>query len=285
VEVKKFLLVIFLLILIAAAYLAGSRGPDPTRWFTTPTPTPTCTATSTPSATATATPTVTPIPPTPTLTATPVPKKKPSKKSRKKHAKKAAVKSDVENTEDMDLEPTATPVEKATAPAPAPPDISPICNAHTLPSAVAELEPNNTFGAPQDLGTLISPGLQVNGLLEKVAQAADTAAADSFTVDPRMETTDLDLDVYTFTASTPFLAVLDCYTHVLGRPSPLNHDNNFQLAIYNESLLMIGSSTQNNPVQSVEISESGYKYYAVVYGVDGTDGSSYRLTITPKESQ
>ncbi len=214
-DVKKFLFIIFFLIVTAAAYMVGSHGTNPTQWFTTPTPTP-------------------------------------------------------------------TPVPQA---APAPPDLNPICNAHTLPSAVAELEPNNIFGAPQDLGTLTSPGLQVNGILEKVAHAADTAAADFFKVDPRMETTDLDMDVYTFRAATPFLAVLDCYTHVLGRPSPLNHDNNFQLLIYNESLDVIGSSTQNNPVQSVEISESGFKYYAVIYGVDGTDGASYRLTITPKEAQ
>ncbi len=284
-DVKKFLFFIFLLIVIAAAYMVGSRGPDPTQWFTTPTPTPTCTATSTPSATATSTAVATSTPtPTPTQTATPVPKKKAPKKKPRKHAKKPVLNLENEVTDDIDQEtaPTPTPLPQV---APAPPDLNPICNAHTLPSAVAEVEPNNTFGAPQDLGTLVFPGLQVNGALEKVAHAADTAAADSFTIDPRMETTDLDLDVYTFTASSPFLVVLDCYTHVLGRPSPLSHDNNFQLAVYNESLLMIGSSTQNNPVQSVEISESGYKYYAVVYGVDGTDGASYRLTITPKESQ
>ena len=38
---KKFLLFLFLLILVAAAYLTGSRGTDPAKWFEPPTPTPT----------------------------------------------------------------------------------------------------------------------------------------------------------------------------------------------------------------------------------------------------
>jgi hypothetical protein len=146
------------------------------------------------------------------------------------------------------------------------------------------VEPNNTFSIAEDLGPLASQGLQVNGTLEKVAQSPDTASADAYKIDPKVETTDLDVDVYTFTTSSPFLAVLDCYSHIVGRPNPLYHEENYQLDIYNESFEMVGSSHQNDPVESVEISGSG-KFYVVVYGVDGTDGGNYRLTLTRKEAE
>lgn len=263
---KKFLFFLFLLIVAAAAYLTGSRGTDPTQWFAPPTPTPTCTATSTstPEFTLTATPTATlTSTPTATFTATPVPKKKAPKK---KPAPKPT--------------PTFTPI-----PPPEPPALKPICNAPSLPSAVAEVEPNNTFATAQDLGALTAAGLQVKGTLEKVARAADTATADATKVDPKVETTDMDVDVYAFTASTPFLAVLDCYSHVVGRPSPLYHEENYHLEIYNDAFEMIGSSNQNNPVESIEMTGTGSKYYVVVYGVDGTDGGNYRLTLTRKEAE
>ncbi len=270
---KKTLLAIILLIIITAAYLAGSRGPDPTQWFLPPTPTPTCTMTSTATATNTVTPTVTPtftLTFSPTPTATPVPKKKASKKARHKK-----------------ILPTPTPTITPTptlAP-PEPPALKPICNSPALPNVVEKGESNNTFATAQDLGALTAAGLQVKGTLEKVGRAADTATADATKVDPKVETTDLDVDVYTFTASTPFLAVLDCYSHVVGRPSPLYHEENYHLEIYNDAFEMIGSSNQNNPVESIEMTGTGNKYYVVVYGVDGTDGGNYRLTLTRKEAE
>jgi hypothetical protein len=176
--------------------------------------------------------------------------------------------------------PTSTP-----PPPPEPPALKPICNSPALPSVVEEVETNDTFATAQDLGSLAAGGLQVKGTLSKVAHTADTATADAYKVDPKTPTADLDVDVYAFTANSPFLAVLDCYSHVVGRPSPLYHEENYHLEIYNESFEMIGSSNQNNPVESVEIAGSGSKYYAVVYGVDGVDGGSYRLTITRKEAE
>jgi hypothetical protein len=284
--VKQVLLFILLLIILAVGYLVGAHGPDPTQWFAPPTPTPTFTATptSTPVFTATPTATLTPIPPT--MTPTPVPKKKAVKKPAKKHVKKHAKENIQEVTDDSNDE-LADPPEKKPAgpPPPEPPERKPICNAPTLPSAVMELEPNNTFIAAQNLGALLSGGLQVNGTLLKVVQAVDTTAADVYRVDPKVENADLDIDVYAFTSSSPFLAVLDCYTHVVGRPIPLYHENNFQLEIYNETFELVGRSAQNDPVESLEIAGSGNKFYAVVYGVDGTDGAPYRLTLTRKESE
>jgi hypothetical protein len=271
-DLKKFLFFIFLLIVAAAAYLAGSRGADPTQWFLPPTPTPTSTATATAVNTATATATATS---TPTMTATPVPKKHP-KKPVKKRDKKAVVHAETEVTEDIDEEPAATPT-----PLPAP-EIKPICNSAALSAAIGEVEPNNTFATAQDLGTLAAQGLQVNGTLEKVVNAETAAAADAYKVDPKVENADLDVDVYSFTAPTAFLAVLDCYSHVVGRPNPLSHDENYHLEIYNASFELVGSSNQNNPVEAVEIAESSNKFYAVVYGVDGTNGGSYRVTVTLK---
>ncbi len=269
---KKTLLAIILLIIITAAYLAGSRGPDPTQWFLPPTPTPTCTMTSTATATNTVTPTVTPtftLTFSPTPTDTPVPKKKASKKARHKK-----------------ILPTPTPTITPTptlAP-PEPPALKPICNSPALPNVVEKGESNNTFATAQDLGALTSPGLQVKGSLSKVFHAPDTASADAYKVDPGVDTAALDVDVYTFTTSSPFRAVLDCYSHVVGRPNPVYHEENYHLEIYNESFESVGSSNQNNPVEAIEITAPGNKFYAVIYGVDGEDGGKYRLTLTPKES-
>lgn len=211
------------------------------------------------------------------MTATPVPKKKKApKKPVKKHARKAVKNTENDITEDIDEDSTPTPT-----PLPAP-EIKPICNSAALSTAVGELEPNNSFATAQDLGTLTAQGLQVNGTLEKVVNTLTSAAADAYKADPKVENADLDVDVYSFTAPTAFLAVLDCYSHVLGRPNPVSHDENYHLDIYNASFELVGSSDQNNPVEAVEIAESSNKFYAVVYGVDGTDGGSYRLTLTLK---
>jgi hypothetical protein len=271
VNVKKIVLIIFLLLLIATAYMAGSHGPDPTQWFLPPTPTPTFTPTHTATAVYTATPTFTftfTATATATMTATPVPKKT-VKKAPKKIAKK----------------PTPIPKKKAPPPPIVAPELKPICTGPNLPSAVMKSGANNTFSTAQDLSTLTSQGLQVKGTLSKVVHAADTAAADAYKVDPNLVNADLDVDVYTFSTSSPFLAVLDCYSHVVGRPNPLYQEENYHLEIYDGAFQLVGSSNQNNPVESVEISGVGTKFYAVVYGVDGKDGGGYRLTLTLKGSE
>jgi hypothetical protein len=211
------------------------------------------------------------------MTATPVPKKKKAKKPAKKHPKKVVV--DHSNDVTDDTEEPAPPPKKPEPPQP--PERKPICNSAALPNAMVELEPNETFMTAQTLGSLTSQGLQVHGTLTKVLNLTDTASADAYRVDPNLENADLDVDVYSFSTTTPFLAVLDCYTHVVGRPNPLYQENNYQLEIYNESLKLVGSSTQNDPVESVEVEEAGSKFYVVIYGVDGT-GGNYRLTLTPK---
>jgi len=257
--------------------MVGKHGPDPTQWFVPPTPTPTFTFTSTSTPVNTTTATFTPVPPTPTMTATPVPKKK-ARKPAKKHAKKVVEDHSHDVTEDVSDEPAPPP--KKPEP-PQPPERKPICNASALPNAVMELDPNETFMTAQSLGALTNAGLQVNGTLTKVLNLPDTASADAYKVDPNLESADLDVDVYAFTTTTPFLAVLDCYTHVVGRPNPIYQENNYQLEIYNESLKLVGSSKLNDPVESVEVEETGTKFYVVIYGVDGT-GGNYRLTLTPK---
>jgi len=266
--VKKFMLFLFLLLLIGAAYMTGSHGTDPTQWFLPPTPTPTFTPTNT--ATAVFTPTATftytfTATATATMTYTPVPKKVAKKAPKKKAA--------------------PPPKKKAPPPPIVAPEMKPICTGPNLPSAVAKTGANNTFATAQDLSTLTGQGLQVKGTLTTVAHAADTAAADAYKVDPNLANSDLDVDVYTFSVSSPFLAVLDCYSHVQGRPNPLYQEENYHLEIYDANFQLVGSSNQNNPVESVEISGTGNKFYAVVYGVDGKDGGSYRLTLTLKEGQ
>ena len=140
---------------------------------------------------------------------------------------------------------------------------------------------NHTFLTAQSLGALTAAGLQVTGTLSKVVQTADTAAADAYKVDPNVESTDLDVSVYSFTTGTPCLVVLDCYTPIVGRPDPLYHDNNYQLDVYNDAFTLLGSSHHSDPVEAVEVSEASKIFYVVVYGVDGEPGG-YRITITPK---
>ncbi len=261
---KKFLLFLFLLILVAVAYLTGSRGTDPAKWFLPPTPTPTMTFTSTYTATFTATATFTftaTATPTATMTSTPVPKKK-------KMARK----------------PPPPPPKKKKGPPPAPilpPEPKPICNGPALSGAVIELEPNNTLPTAQSLGDLNAAGLQVNGTLSKNAGITTLGAAEGFKIDPKVENPELDVDVYSFTTSTPFLVVLDCYTHVVGRPNPLYEEANFQLEVFDESFVPAGSSLTNDPVEAVELSEPGKTYYVAVYGLYGKN-EKYRLTITRK---
>jgi len=149
---------------------------------------------------------------------------------------------------------------------------------------VEEVEPNDSFAAAQDLGELTAAGLQVKGTLLKVVHAPDNATADAYRVDPKVVSQGLDVDVYAFTSSTPFRAVLDCYSHVVGRPNPVYHEENDHMEIYNESFESVGNSNQNNPVEAIEITSPGSKFYVVVYGVDGEDGGKYRLTLTRKET-
>jgi hypothetical protein len=216
---------------------------------------------------------------TPTATATPIPKHKKAPKKPVKKAKKEKVVS--WGTEVTNDEEEAEPTPKPTLLPPEPPEKKPICNARALTSAAAGLGSNHTFLTPQNLGALTIEGLQVKGELIKVVQTADTAAADAYKVDPNVESTDLDVAVYSFTSNSPFLVVLDCYTHVQGRPDPLYHDNNYQLDVYNDTFQLIGSSHKNDPVEAVEISDTSKVFYVVVYGVDGEAGN-YRVTISPK---
>jgi hypothetical protein len=278
---KKFLLFLFLLILLAAAYLTGSKGTNPTKWFEPPTPTPTFTATFTATSKSTATGTAT-FTPTATMTATPVPKKKPSKKAVKKKTKKVAQRHPQEVTDDTDEEPIVEKKAPPLAP-PQPPERKPICNAPSLSTVIEEVEPNNTFATAQNLGDLTSAGLQVKGSLTTVVNLKDMVAIEGYKTDPHVETSEIDRDVYSFTTSSPFLVVLDCYTNVMGKPNPLYNEPNYQLEVYNESFVEVGKSLDNDPVESVEISDPGKTFYAVVYGVDGT-GGNYRLTITRKET-
>src|SRR5579872_3142734 len=135
-DVKQVLFFILLLVILGVGYMMGSHGPDPTQWFAPPTPTPTFTATSTFTSTSTATATATATS-TSTPTPTPVPKKKARKKPVKKHTKIPL--HDV--TEDLGDDPTPSPQKPEP---PQPPERKPICNAPTLASAVAEVEPNNS---------------------------------------------------------------------------------------------------------------------------------------------
>ncbi len=272
---KGFFLAILLVLLLAIGYMIGSHGTDPTQWFAPPTPTPTFTSTFTATSTSTGTPTMT-FTPTATMTATPAPKKKIAKKHTSKPKKKWKPEKEVEADEDVE-----EPKPKPTLLPPQPPEKKPICNAQSLPSAVAGLGTNHTFLTAQPLGELTAKGLQVNATLSKVVQTADTAAADAYKVDPNVESTDLDVSVYSFTTASPCFVVLDCYTHVVGRPDPLYHDNNYQLDIYNETFTLVGSSHRNDPVEAVDLSDLGKTFYVVVYGVDGEPGA-YRLTINPK---
>lgn len=260
---KKFLFFLFLLLLLAAAYLAGQRGTDPTQWFAPPTPTPTFTATATSTATDTATATATATPP-PAPTATPVPKKKTVKKTAPPKKKQASV-----------------PTPKRPEP-PLPPESKPICNSAALPSAVSEAEPNNIFDAAQDLGTLTTAGLQVNGFLSKVGVDGDGTTGDTFKNDLRVDTSPVDNDVYKFTANSNFLVVLDCYTNVVGKPKPIYNDDDYQLEVYDASFTQIGSSIHDDPIESVEVSTPGTVFYIAVYGFGGKNGK-YRVTVTRKD--
>ncbi len=269
---KKFLFILFLLIVLAAVYMAGEKGPNPILWFATPTFTPTTTFTPTETVTPTLTPSITPTS-TPTFTSTPTPIPTPTPAP--VHKKKKTAKKHV----------TAPPPKKpAPPPPPVAPEAKPICNAPSLSTVVAESGTNNTFATAQNLGALESPGLQVQGSLRQLANVTDPAQVQAYKIDPKTATTDLDVGVYSFSSTTAFMVVLDCYSGIIGKPNPIYEQDNYRLEVYNELFELVAISYDNDPIQAVETSSPGQVFYAVVYGMFGKPGN-YKLTITPKDTK
>ncbi len=264
---RQLLFLLIILLLILAAFKFGQRGSDVRNWFAPPTATPTVTATDTATATETTSDTATETP-TETETPTPVPKTS----ARKIVAGKVAAKA-VKVVVAAPAKPTATPLPESPGP-------QPICTVTVKGEVQSETESNDVFYEAQNLGSLGAGGqMTVAGNLSAVGVDVGSVTGSAGHLDPKSRVADLDRDVFEFAVDTSgFKLVLDCYTTVTGSPNPATDDNDYQLEVYDENFIMVGSSIKSDPVEFVDCEAPGNSFYAVVYGFSGNPGK-YRLTL------